>query len=348
MAAKKVAVTSPIYVRLSTSPPSPDWRCAYLDSDTWSFEGVWLATPAELLDHFGEDTAGVWCATLHLSIFSAVVDLLLDCTNLNVLAEENLKEILVRKWWMRPPALLLGLLVITLLALVSIGLKQDSKVRRLGIWKAEYFLTEVPPISKCTCTSLFASMTSILSKCWRQPKKFAPELVAEKSVDAFVQFRDWAKHMDRNLEPGLPFKMQELVLCLNTLREVALQQKLHPSFMMAHIWGPNGWIQGSLAIQKSPKLKKLHIEMQETLPKAFTNIHSSRWRRLCFTSLSAHPVGELWQWNLHITAAKRAKIMMDCILGPLAALEFAGIMMCEIGRISTSNSNPGVFDSSDT
>eukprot|EP00913_Durusdinium_trenchii_P009686 g9102.t1 len=88
--------------------------------------------------------------------------------------------------------------------------------------------------------------------------------------------------------------------------------------MMGHIWGPQGWVQGSLAVQKSPKLKSLHMELQETLPKAFRSIHSSRWRRLLSTTLSSHPVGELWQWNLHITSAKRAKIIADCILGSLA------------------------------
>ena len=31
---------------------------------------------------------------------------------------------------------------------------------------------------------------------------------------------------------------------------------------------------------------------------------------------SQSQVCELWQWDLHITSAKRAKIIADCILGP--------------------------------
>ena len=37
-------------------------------------------------------------------------------------------------------------------------------------------------------------------------------------------------------------KLQETILCQNTLREVALQHQVHPSFMVGHIWGPEGWV----------------------------------------------------------------------------------------------------------
>jgi len=35
--------------------------------------------------------------------------------------------------------------------------------------------------------------------------------------------------------------------------------------------------------------------------------------------ISASEVCELWQWDLHITSAKRAKIIADCILGSWTA-----------------------------
>ncbi|CAK8989604.1 unnamed protein product [Durusdinium trenchii] len=320
---RKISATTPIYVRIATSNADPAWRCAYLDGDTWSVEGVRLATAEELRDFFGPsaDISGVWCATLHLSIFSAVIDVLLDCTNLNVLSPENLQEVLKRGWWIRPPALLLAVVLIALLGLLVLGFREDGKIRKLDLWRDEYFLTEVPPVSRCNCASISASVSTCVPRCVKEPKRFqdyVPAFTAEKSLESFAQFNDWVKHLDKTLEPNLPVKMQELVLCQNTLREVAFEQKLHPAFMMGHIWGPQGWVQGSLAVQKSPKLKSLHMELQETLPKAFRSIHSSRWRRLLSTTLSSHPVGELWQWNLHIASAKRAKIIADCILGSLA------------------------------
>ena len=106
--------------------------------------------------------------------------------------------------------------------------------------------------------------------------------------------------------------MQDFFLCHNTLREVALQHSVHPSFMMGHIWGPEGWVpclkwkaeqikslqfdlrctkpcwvyqillgdvrltevQGSVALTKSKKLRAFQLELEELLPQAFVNVHS--------------------------------------------------------------------------
>jgi len=87
-----------------------------------------------------------------------------------------------------------------------------------------------------------------------------------------------------------------------------------------HIWGKNGWVQGSLAVQKSPLLKSRVLQLQEPagLSAAFVQVHSSRLQRLCSTFLATHPAYELLHCDLHVTASKRAKIFMDCILGSMA------------------------------
>ena len=36
--------------------------------------------------------------------------------------------------------------------------------------------------------------------------------------------------------------MNEFILCQNTLRQVAVEHSVHPSFMLGHIWGPEGWV----------------------------------------------------------------------------------------------------------
>ena len=71
-------------------------------------------------------------------------------------------------------------------------------------------------------------------------------------------------------------------------------------------------------MQQSPKLKQLVLDMEDTLPTAFVTVHSSFWYRFWSTLLAVHPVYELLHCDLHITAAKRAKITMDCLLGSLA------------------------------
>ena len=47
------------------------------------------------------------------------------------------------------------------------------------------------------------------------------------------------------------------------------------------------------------------------LSAAFVQVHSSRLQRLCSTFLATHPAYELLHCDLHVTAAKRAKIFMD-------------------------------------
>ena len=75
LSAQEVQVNTPIYVRISREAPDPTWICAYLDGDTWSTEGVRLATPGELEAAFGAvaDTSGVWCVVLPGCAFVAAV-----------------------------------------------------------------------------------------------------------------------------------------------------------------------------------------------------------------------------------------------------------------------------------
>ena len=73
-----------------------------------------------------------------------------------------------------------------------------------------------------------------------------------------------------------------------------------------------------MALEKSPQLKELAITLDEGLPRAFLSVHASRLRPFWTALLSSHPVYELSMCDLHMTAAKRAKIIMDCLLGSLA------------------------------
>ena len=98
---------------------------------------------------------------------------------------------------------------------------------------------------------------------------------------------------------------------------MAREYSLHPSLIQTHIWGKGGWVQGSLAMQSSPQLRELAFQLEEYLPSAFLRVHASSYQRLQAAMTSTHPVYELCMFDLHITAARRAKIFMDCILGSL-------------------------------
>ncbi|CAJ1385979.1 unnamed protein product [Effrenium voratum] len=296
-----VHVTSaePIFIKLSITNPEPSLFCAYqLPDGTWSREGVRLATEKELDQFRGVDTSGAWCATSHLSIFAIFVDVLLDCTNINVLSTENLREIIQRPdWWTRLPSLFLWCLIAAFLLLLAAGVLRD--VSRSDLWQAKFFLIETPASPQSNCCRRGRTMRCIRSKSQRP----SPDLLAAM----------------RELKNALPYsKLQESILCQNTLREASLQHGLHTNLIEEHIWGAEGWVQGSLALQKSAGLKAAALRVKDNLPFAYVKVHASRFRCWFATFVTTHPLFEMHQFDMHITAAKRAKIFMDCILGSLA------------------------------
>ena len=129
----------------------------------------------------------------------------------------------------------------------------------------------------------------------------------------------------QRLRPTWTSGLQEHAICRNTLCEVGRSLGLHITSIESHIWGRHGWVQGSLALQRSPKLREVAIELEERLPSAYLLVHTSHLHRLRATILASHPVYELCMFDLHMTAAKRAKICMDCVMGSLcfAALFFS-------------------------
>ncbi|CAE7601919.1 SYT4 [Symbiodinium sp. CCMP2592] len=302
-----------IYIRMTDVSPQQTWVCAYLDGDEWSTQGVRIASQEELAAlQSSANTTGTWCVTNHLTMFS-IIDILLDCTNLNVLSEELLRNIVERpNWWNRWPAASLWALLGALLLLLGLGARQDGQIRKSGIWRDEYFLTDVPPVAD---PSRWCRLCRVL--CHPSAPRVT-QTTAPTPTDAAAAKQQTLNERVMKLKPGTPQKLQENIMCENTLAEAARHTGLHRTSIRAHIWGLQGWIQGSLAVQQSPQLKELVMEMEESLPHDFVAVHASWSHRFRSTFLALHPVYEILLVDLHTTAAKRAKITMDCLFGSLA------------------------------
>ena len=290
--------------------------CAYFDpeTETWSREGVRIATAADL-EMLGVE--GLWCASTHLTIFAAFWDFLLDCTNVNVLSEQNLKEILEPHWWFRPPSLLLWLLVAQLLLLICAGLHVDHVANSSGLWKDEYFLTQVAPVSRRCCRRRPEGKDEQSDEIAHKPSAVSLRSGMVPRID-HQRVRHLKKSLSTLVKPTWQSKMQDESICRNTLRCLAMKHKVHFRTLGVHIWGMNGWVQGSLAVEKSVRLKSLVMNLEKDLPKAFLTMHSSRLRRVWCTFAAAHPAYQLFFCDLNLASAKRAKIFMDCVLGSLA------------------------------
>ena len=278
--------------------------------------------------------------------------------NANMLSAEGLSEILDRQgWWARPPAVGLWLLVGASLLLIVLGARCDARVHGSGLWRDEYFLTDLPPVSRKSrlpaCLGRLcaarrrgpsentsnnhpekpkqevpsheeAELTNSPSRTGRRPSQSSlhsiwSQLSQLRGVIPEANAEQLRIELMQRMQPDLASSLQERVICRNTLWEVARRHNIHTSSIQNHIWGRSGWVQGSLAVQRSPQLKQLALELEEGLPNAFVAVHTSRCQRLRAAMVASHPVYELWMCDLHMTAAKRAKIMMDCVLGSMAS-----------------------------
>ena len=311
---RKASSEQGFFIRLQSSEEVQSLVCAFWDEEqgAWSTEGVRLASQMHL-DDMGLE--GTWCVSSHLSIFAAFLDLLLDCTNANVLSENSLREILRRAWWSRLPSVSLWILVLHLLALICLACRMDSITHATGLWRDEYFLTQASPVRASCCRP--ANLREDMMEAKRlvgEARHFRSEDILEEAT----HLREKVSHMSAQLQPSWRSRMQDLVICQNTLRCLTLQHKVHIHTLAEHFWGPNGWVQGSLAAQNSEPLRHLLRALEDEVPKAFVSVHSSRLLRLWCTLRAALPAHELLMCDLHLTAAKRAKLFMDGILGSLA------------------------------
>jgi len=66
-------LTDPIIFRISDASPTEEDLCVFFDFDTnsWSTEGVALATSSQVAALSGVNSSGTWCAATHLSLFSS-------------------------------------------------------------------------------------------------------------------------------------------------------------------------------------------------------------------------------------------------------------------------------------
>ena len=154
-----------------------------------------------------------------------------------MLTPEGLKEILDRPdWWTRPPALLLWALLGASLLLIGFGCCSDARVRRSGLWREEYFLTDLPPAqlprAKHTlCFSCFRSTSapavepgpqrSEKSKSWLAMRGFSA--LSESPAAAAALARQNLLH---RMKPSLASGIEERTICRNTLR-LGWQHKKH-------------------------------------------------------------------------------------------------------------------------
>ncbi|CAK0803138.1 unnamed protein product [Prorocentrum cordatum] len=139
LAGSRISVSDlaePIRFSLPSSSSS-GLTCAWLDEGAgeWTTEGVYA-------DGFAAD-GSVWCATLHLTFFGAILSgflSTLQCTQASLLAADSYIELMNGTWYHSVGTQLLFLVLGGLVVMVAAACVLDEIERRRGFWKTEYFL----------------------------------------------------------------------------------------------------------------------------------------------------------------------------------------------------------------
>ncbi|CAE8634973.1 unnamed protein product, partial [Polarella glacialis] len=301
----------PMLVRISSTDLPAGTRCAYLGADgLWSRAGVREATVGEVQDVIGTSNAtGFWCASSHLSIFGAILDLALDCTNANVLSAEGLQNVQSRSdWGGRPPAVLLWILLAFLSAALVAGVAADRQAAQKGFWRRDFFLTPMPPIVARSSSGDDGSLRSRCGSCATScvPRCY-PALLA-----AAAGFHKSTTESEK--------KLALAVLVCGVQHLLASRTRLDVKTLRSHVWGLGGWVQGSLAVAKSKVLASRVQDLEdEKLHQAFYDYVTAGflWRSW-LVKAAFNPLAELSYLSVHVSAGKRAKLLADELLGTLA------------------------------
>lgn len=284
----------PILMQLSSASPGNGSKCAYWDESklSWSSNGVWPATVAE----FGPGVAdGAWCATTHLSFFSLIAQVVLQCSNLQVLSAENLQSIRdpANRWWKSTSSVLLAVVVLLLLLAVVQGARTDVAAAQSQLWKDDFFVTGVPAEQKTTpCLPVIITFARY---CWH-----------------LLQKRSEVRRDEIRLR----------VLTLPLQHALAYHSGIHSGTIAQHAWGERGWVRGSPAVTHSGELSRKVDELKDMLPcvfKLYAHCGACAFlRRTWVLFWSVNPLTSLGQVLIEMHALKRALILSVRLLGSLA------------------------------
>ena len=150
-----VSMEQPIYIRVAATLTENGSMCAFLTESGWSMEGVRPALPEELAAAMGgEYLPGFWCATTHLTIFAAILELAVACTNIEVLSSQLLPRLLESSWPTRAPAVLVLSTVACCVVILLAANVADRRARLRDVWRQQNLLTAIPPSRVSCCPSL--------------------------------------------------------------------------------------------------------------------------------------------------------------------------------------------------
>eukprot|EP00439_Symbiodinium_sp_Y106_P032364 s60_g3.t2 len=287
-----VSMEQPIYIRVAPTLNENNSRCAFLTESGWSMEGVRPALPEELAAAMGDEyLPGFWCATTHLTIFAAILELAVACTNIEVLSSQLLPRLLESSWPTRAPAVLIFFTLGCCMVILLAANLADRRARLRDVWRQQNLLTAIPP-SRVSCCSSFCRCQAKSSHAG----KASPKSETKEAADS-PGLQQQIGRMLGSLQPRTWARRTGIrVMVRGTLQSLALLLWVDEQSLQTHVWNGQGW----------------------ELPRLYAAWGRRRWRRALVSFSACHPFLGIFPVSVHLTSAKRATIFSHFLLGSLA------------------------------
>lgn len=298
----EVELAQPLLFKLpGTHASDSDAQCVYLDTKSpggpvWSNKGVSRASSADV-EAAGEVLGGVWCLTTHLSIFAAIAQAILGCTNLELLSAEAISAVTEHKGWYKAESAIIVFVVWSLMVLVVIlGSLREQWALRLG-------RTHQEGKSVNLCRNLL---------------NLGPQLIKYRYAVFLVYAKDLlhCATTDRS-------KLKNSSLTSSVQRFLAVQTGISVACVSSHCWNGGGWIESKASLPYTVICRKLefHAHTAERVIEVefFRPGMAGVLRRFLVTSLAVHPLLDAMRLGAgSLTVKKRATLQVAGICGVLA------------------------------
>lgn len=288
-------------------------ECAFLEvlaggGARWSTRGVRRATVAEVLAR-GGDPAGVWCASEHLSIFAALLDAILGCTNMELLTPAALRAVAENEGWHNASApVLTFFIVMGFLFFIVAGTFWELWSFRLG-------RTFAPAKELLLCRNL---------------KALGPKLLKYKYMAFILYVKDTIMCMKSGRG-----KLRKSTLLASLQRFLAVRTHISVGVVTAHCWNGGAWNDPKASVANTVLCRKLEFHAGRAEKELYSDLDSfmpwHMFQRYLMTFLAVHPVIDATRLGANsLTVMKRATMQLAAVFGVLATnsliFNFSGSM----------------------
>lgn len=268
--------------------------CVFLETlltgeHRWSTRGVRRATPQEVVDN-GGNPDGLWCVTTHLSLFSALAEIIVGCLNAELLHPDAMSSIAERDgWWRSRPSVVVITMVIILLLCLIVGCLHDYQSLEMGRTN--------PPKRRAQ----------------------GPGFMEKIKTLGFIGF------LQALLDEGGSNRNAQMIAGVQ--RCLAVRSNISHRCIASHCWHGGKWVEARTSLPHAvlrEKLQFFYTSAEDVLKREMQGRSvQDMLKRFGIAFLALHPLLDALRLaGGSLTCAKRVLILLGTVVGTVAANAF--------------------------